>query len=74
MTEPALKIAGPDGKRERPDLFRVAMPSKTAQGLFGLAAFEAAHVAGLIPEGWVTGAAVFVTAGAVLLKGCVYRR
>ncbi|MEU9781445.1 hypothetical protein AB0H92_10810 [Streptomyces phaeochromogenes] len=69
MTAP-LEITGPEDR----DLFRFRKPSKTALALFGLTAVESAHLAGVAPEGPVTGAVVLAAAGALLLKGCVYRR
>ncbi|MFJ4473127.1 hypothetical protein ACIP2X_37325 [Streptomyces sp. NPDC089424] len=56
---------------ERPDLFRFQRPTSTEAGLYGLTLVVAADLAGIVPDGWGSGAAVGLVATAAFVKRCV---
>jgi hypothetical protein len=68
----------PEPERHRntaePDLFRFRKPSREVQAQFCLASLTAGQLSGLVPQGHVTGAAMFAAALLVLGRHCIHRR
>lgn len=63
-----------DRDTAEPDLFRFRKPSREVQAQFCLASLTAGQSSGLVPQGHVSGAAMFGAALVLLGRHCIYRR